>query len=59
MQPTKREAVSYLGLPFRLGIGNDVGRVEQFLVTEAAERTLMPVRFEYPLPECLLVQSSA
>jgi hypothetical protein len=42
---------------FGFVVGNDMGCVEQFFVTQAAERTLPLVRLEYSLAECSLMQA--
>ena len=43
MQPTKSKSIRDMGFPERIGIRNDVCRIEQFLVPKLAEGTRTPI----------------
>jgi hypothetical protein len=58
MQGAEREAVADEWLSSGLGIGNDVGRVEQLLMTEAAEGALPLIGLKHPLTKGPLVQTA-
>ena len=57
MQGTKGKSIADHGLPSRFRIRNDMRRVEQLFVSQAAEGTLSSIRLKYALPECSLVQA--
>jgi hypothetical protein len=59
MERAEGDSVSDEWLPSRVRVGNDMRRVEKFLVTQAAERALTLVRLEYPFAKSSLMESEA
>ena len=59
VQRAERETVADMRLPSWFGIGNNVRSVEKFIVAQAAEGALPPVRFEHALAKGPLVQPHA
>ncbi len=57
MQLAQREAIGDDRLATRLSIGDDVGRVEQFLMPELTQGASTPVRGEDALAKPSLMQS--
>lgn len=59
MERAQGDSVLDEGFSGRVGVGDDVGRVEKLLVTEPTERTLALVRLKYPFAKPSLVESKA
>ena len=56
VQSAQRQPIVHAGHSFRLGVGGDMGRVEQFVTAEPTKRALVLVGFQNPLTEGLLVK---
>ena len=59
VQMAESDAVPNDRIALRLVIGNDMSRIQQFLVPQTAKCTLTPVCFEDPLSKLLLMQTHA
>jgi hypothetical protein len=57
MESAKRQSVLNERLAFRMGVGDDVSRIEQLLVTKFAEGALAAVGIQHAPAECPLMES--
>jgi hypothetical protein len=51
MELAQREAVGNDGFPAGLAVGDDMSRIEKFIVSQVAQSALFPVCLEYSFPE--------
>ena len=55
MKSAKSQSIAHDGLALRLGVRNDVGRVEELVMLQAAQRTLMAIGLESPFADSALM----
>jgi|RhiMethySRZTD1v2_1073278.scaffolds.fasta_scaffold100855_1 hypothetical protein len=59
MELAQRQPVRDARFTLGIGIGDDVSRFEQFLVSQSADRAVLPIGRQHALTECLLVEPLA
>ena len=59
VQAAQREPIADDWLAFRFCVWDDVGSVQELVVTEPAEGALMLIRGDHAFPKCPLMQAPA